>query len=57
MGNYLVPKCWELTINTLYEGDKVKIKCPYYLGYGGNEKWSQFSNEKIPAFSDLIFQI
>jgi FKBP-type peptidyl-prolyl cis-trans isomerase len=57
MGNYLVPKCWELTINTLHEGDKVKIKCPSYLGYGGNEKWSQFSNEKIPAFSDLIFQI
>jgi len=57
MGNYLVPKCWELTINTLHEGDKIKIKCPSYLGYGGNEKWRQFSNEKIPAFSDLIFQI
>ena len=35
----------------------VTINCPGELAYGKNEKYSNFGHEKIPANSDLTFEV
>jgi FKBP-type peptidyl-prolyl cis-trans isomerase FkpA len=43
---------WDEAITYFNKGGKGKVYIPAMLGYGGNAQ-----GEKLPAFSDLIFEI
>jgi hypothetical protein len=38
-------------------GEKITLKCPPFYAYGGEEKYSHFGSEKIPAYSELVFEL
>jgi hypothetical protein len=38
-------------------GEKITLKCPPFYAYGGEEKYSHFGSAKIPAYSELIFEV
>lgn len=52
-----MPKCWEIALVSLKAGEKIRMKCPAHYAYGGTEKYSHFGSVKIPAWSDLIFEL
>ena len=57
MGHYQVPKCWEIALTSLKAGERIKMECPAFYAYGGEEKYGHFGSVKIPANSDLIFEL
>ena len=57
IGTYRVPKCWEIALASMKAGEKITLKCPPFYAYGGEEKYSHFGSEKIPAYSELIFEL
>ena len=57
MGYYQAPKCWEIALISLKAGESIKMRCPAFYAYGGEEKYSHFGSVKIPANSELIFEI
>lgn len=57
IGYYQVPKCWEIALVSLRAGEKVRMRCPAHYAYGGAEKYSHFGSVKIPAWSELIFEL
>lgn len=57
IGYYQVPKCWEIALVSLKAGEKIKMRCPAHYAYGGTEKYSHFGSIKIPAWSELVFEL
>ena len=57
IGYYQVPKCWEIALVSLRAGEKIKMRCPPHYAYGGSEKYGHFGHAKIPAWSELIFEL
>lgn len=57
IGYYQVPKCWEIALVSLRAGEKIRMRCPAHYAYGGTEKYSHFGSAKIPAWSELIFEL
>lgn len=57
MGHYDVPKCWEIALISMHAGESLSMKCPAFYAYGGHERYSHFGSAKIPANSDLVFEL
>ena len=47
-----VIKCWDMAVERLSVGEKIKVVCPYSLAYG-----ERGAGRVIPPKSDLIFEM
>mmetsp|Transcript_29539 Transcript_29539/g.44997 ORF Transcript_29539/g.44997 Transcript_29539/m.44997 type:complete len:135 (+) Transcript_29539:460-864(+) len=57
LGHYQGVRCWDLTLTHMQGGQSVTVKCPSFYAYGSSDKYSHFGHEKIPANSDLTYEI
>ena len=57
IGHYEVPKCWEIALTSLKAGERIRMECPAFYAYGGEQKYGHFGSVQIPANSDLVFEL
>jgi len=57
LGHYQGVRCWDLTLANSFGGQNVKVKCPAYYVNNNRDRYSHFGHEKIPADTDLIYEI
>ena len=50
-------RCWEFTIPSMHAGERVELECPAFYAHGGAETYSDFGSMKIPANSDLVYDL
>jgi hypothetical protein len=41
----------------MHAGEKAQLECPSYYAHGGQEVYSHFGSMKIPANSNLIYDL